>query len=100
MSFALLETSTIWMSMLVQPTGGLVQPDVTFLISLASLATSGASLAGFVITSGLAWRKERREAKHSEVDLEKKKLEVEKLRLELAAKQTENAQNSAAKPEA
>ena len=76
------------------------QPEVTFFISLASLATSGASLAGFFLTSGLAWRKERRESKHSDLDLEKKKLEVDKLRMELAAKQTENAKNTCSETEA
>ena len=60
--------------------------DVAVLISLVSLATSTTSLVGFMLTSALAWRKERRETKHSEVDLRKKELEIEKLRLEVAAK--------------
>ena len=79
---------------------GSAQPDVTFFISLASLATSGASLAGFLLTSSLAWRKEKRESKHSEVDLEKKRLEVEKLRLELAARMNESAKNGSSGTEA
>ena len=79
---------------------GNAQPDVTFFISLASLATSGASLAGFLLTSGLAWRKERRESKHSEVDLERKRLEVEKLKMELAAKAHDDAKTNSSGTEA
>ena len=60
--------------------------SVTYLISLASLATSGASLAGFCITSAISWRRERREQRHSDVDLEKKRLEIEKLRSDLVAR--------------
>jgi hypothetical protein len=41
------------------------------------------SLVGFFFTTAVAWRKERREQAHADVELEKKKLEVEKLRQEL-----------------
>jgi len=55
-------------------------------ISAASLLTSTASLAGYFFTSIVTWRRERRQQRHSELDLEKKKLELEKLRRELADK--------------
>ena len=58
---------------------GSAPSEVSLYISIASLATSAASLAGFLLTLALAWRKERRESRHSEVDLERKKLELEKL---------------------
>ena len=60
--------------------------NLSLYISAASLLTSTASLAGFFFTSIVTWRKERREQRHSELDLEKKKLELEKLRRELAGK--------------
>ena len=57
--------------------------NLAVLISVASLVTSLTSLVGFFFTTAVAWRKERREQVHADVELEKKKLEVEKLRLEL-----------------
>lgn len=56
---------------------------VALLISLVSVATSVASLIGFIGTTVVTWRKERREEQHSALDLEKKALEIEKLRSEL-----------------
>ena len=61
--------------------------NLTLYISAASLLTSTASFAGFFFTSIVSWRKERREQRHSEVDLEKKKLEIEKLKRELEQRQ-------------
>lgn len=60
--------------------------DLSLYISAASLLTSTASFAGFLFTSIVTWRKERREQRHADVDLEKKKLEVEKLKRELGQK--------------
>ncbi|MBL8529108.1 MAG: hypothetical protein JNL68_15585 [Burkholderiales bacterium] len=64
------------------------EPSVSLpmLISVASLLTSVTSLIGFLFTTGVAWRKERREQQHADLDLERKKLEVEKLRLEIEGK--------------
>jgi hypothetical protein len=57
--------------------------SLAMLISVASLLTSLASLGGFCFTTAVAWRRERREQQHADVELERKKLEVEKLRIEL-----------------
>jgi hypothetical protein len=57
--------------------------DLTLIISGVSFLTSIISLVGFILTTILRWRKERREHQLDDVELEKKKLEVEKLRLEL-----------------
>ena len=57
--------------------------SLAMLISVASLLASLTSLLGFFFTTAVAWRKERREQAHADVELEKKKLEIEKLRLEL-----------------
>jgi hypothetical protein len=39
-----------------------------------------------VATTIITWRKERRESNHAAIDLDKKKLELEKLREEITAK--------------
>ena len=59
------------------------------LVSMASLATSVASFFGFLITTGIAWRKERREGESADLDLERKKLELESLRLDIEKKRKE-----------
>lgn len=64
------------------------------LISIASLATSVASLFGLVVTTGIAWRKDRREEKFADIDLEKKKLELESMRLDLEKKRQEGSSQS------
>ena len=56
---------------------------LSILISIASLLTSLASFVGFFITTALALRKEKREQRQADLDLEKKRLEIEKLRQEL-----------------
>jgi len=56
---------------------------------MASLATSVASFFGFLITTGIAWRKERREGESADLDLERKKLELESLRLDIEKKRKE-----------
>jgi hypothetical protein len=49
-----------------------------------SLLTSIGSLLGFISTTILAWKKERREARTGLIDDERRKLELEKLKAELA----------------
>jgi hypothetical protein len=61
------------------------------LTSIASFLTSVASLAGFLLTAGLARRKERRERQQSALDLETKRLELEKLRIDLERQKHESS---------
>jgi len=44
-------------------------------------------------TTGIAWRKERREQQQADLDFEMKRLEVEKLRLEIERKKQESKPN-------
>jgi hypothetical protein len=53
------------------------------LVLVISTATSIVSLIGLLSTNLLAWRREAREARSSEIELERQRLEIEKLRLEL-----------------
>jgi type VI protein secretion system component VasK len=55
-------------------------------VALGSLVSSGTTFLGWLITMFVTWRKERRESEHATIDLEKKKLELEKLREEISAK--------------
>ncbi|MDD2922963.1 MAG: hypothetical protein PHQ36_11830 [Anaerolineales bacterium] len=50
---------------------------------VASFATSLASLVGFVMTTAITWRKEKRESALAEIQRKKLELELEKSRLEL-----------------
>jgi hypothetical protein len=50
------------------------------LLAWASFLASCITLIGFLVTTVITWRKERREPEHSSVDLDKNKLELEKLR--------------------
>ncbi len=68
-------------------------PQLAYLILVVSLLTSIISLLGFVITTFFAWRKERREREHSDLDLEKKRLEVERLRQELVRGRRQDSQD-------
>jgi hypothetical protein len=61
------------------------------LISVATLVTSVTSLFGFFFTTGIAWRKERREQQVADLDLEMRRLEVEKLRLEVERKKQDSS---------
>ena len=54
------------------------------LIAYVSLATSMISLIGMVLSQMIMWRKERRDSSQADFDLEKKKLEIEKLKLDIA----------------
>lgn len=53
------------------------------LLGIASLVTSCTTLIGFIVTTIITWRKERRESDHASIELEKKQLELEKLRREI-----------------
>ncbi len=48
-----------------------------------SVATSIVSLIGLLSTNLLAWRREARESRSAEVQLQRQQLEIEKLKLEL-----------------
>jgi cell shape-determining protein MreC len=58
----------------------------TKLFTTVAMVTSFMTFFGFVATTIITWRKERRESNHAPIDLEKKKLELEKLREEITAK--------------
>ena len=61
-------------------------PDAQFVLRLASFITSVTTLIGFLVTTVITWRKEPRESNHASVELEKNKLELEKLRREIGDK--------------
>lgn len=71
---------------LLVPLKGSRGGDIEWLVQLLVVLTSGTSLIGFVTTTIITWRKQRRESEHATIDLEKKKLELEKLREEITAK--------------
>ena len=52
------------------------------MVSIISFLASLTSLIGFLSTTVLAWRKEKRETRSTELDIQKKELEIEKLRKE------------------
>ena len=64
------------------PKGG---ADFNILV-VGSLLTSCATLIGMLVTTIVTWRKEHRESNHAATYLDKKKLELEKLREEITAK--------------
>jgi len=64
--------------------------DLEQLGKILSIAAAAASLAGFFITSSLAFRKEQREREHGDLELELKRLEIEKLRSELESKKRQD----------
>lgn len=57
--------------------------DLAIILSVISLLTSLVALLGFFSTTILAWRKEKRDVRHSELELTKKELEIRKLQTEL-----------------
>ena len=66
------------------PNGG---GDLNILVVGSLLGSSCATLIGMLVTTIVTWRKEHaRELEHATIDLEKKKLELEKLREEISAK--------------
>ena len=66
--------------------------------SVITLLTSVTSLAGLLITNFISWRKERREAASTRLELEKKKLELEMLRHDLSRKQSEKLRDGSEPP--
>ena len=56
------------------------------MVVFASLVTFVTTFLGFLVTTIMTWRKERRETYHASVELEKNKLEIEKLRREIGDK--------------
>jgi len=63
------------------------------IITGVTLVTSLTSLLGFLSTTVLAWRKEKRDSAALLFDNEKKELELEKLRLELEKMKTEEKES-------
>lgn len=61
--------------------------NFALILSAISFLTSLTALLGFFSTTALAWRKEKREERHSELELRKKELEIEKLQTELKARE-------------
>ncbi len=59
--------------------------SLSLLVSIVSLFTSVTSILGFIVTTIMAWRKEKRELQNAGLDSERNRLEIEKLRRELAA---------------
>jgi uncharacterized membrane protein YfcA len=64
--------------------------DTAVAVSLVSLLTSLTSLIGFFSTTLLAWRKEKRETIAAGIELQKKELELEKLRMEVKKSGNQN----------
>jgi hypothetical protein len=62
------------------------------LLALASLLTSITSLLGFVSTTVISWRREKREAEEAELEKQLQELEVERLRLELEQMKAERGE--------
>lgn len=63
------------------PWPGLLRSE-EFLV-FASLVTFVTTFLGFLVTTVLTWRKELGESNHASVELEKNRLELEKLRREI-----------------
>jgi hypothetical protein len=61
--------------------------DISAILAITSLLTSLTSLLAFFFTTLLIWRKEKREQQQAELDLEKKRLEFEKMYLEIVQNQ-------------
>lgn len=59
--------------------------DTAVIISVVSLLTSLTSLVAFFSTTILAWRKEKRETVMAELEIKKKELEIEQLKIKLAS---------------
>ena len=57
------------------------------IMSFFSVLTSVASLLGLFFTTVSTWRKEKREQQQAELDFERKRLELEKIRLEIGQSQ-------------
>lgn len=60
--------------------------DTSDILVFTSLITSLVSLVGLLLSTWAAWRKERRDKDFSDLELEKKKLELEAIRHDLKQK--------------
>ena len=58
-------------------------PDAQLVLTRGSFIISVTTLIGFLVTTLIIWRKELGESNHASVELEKNKLELEKLRREI-----------------
>jgi hypothetical protein len=58
-------------------------PDAQFVLTRGSFIISVTTLIGFLVTTLIIWRKELGESNHASVELEKNRLELEKLRREI-----------------
>lgn len=56
------------------------------MVVFASLVTSVTTFLGFLVTTGMTWRKERRETDHASVELEKTNLSLRSSAARLATK--------------
>ncbi len=57
--------------------------QIELLLPLMTFLTSVTTLIGFISTTWLAWRKEKREARMAALDVRREEIELEKARLEL-----------------
>jgi hypothetical protein len=57
--------------------------DARFVLTLGSFITSVTTLIGFLVTTLIIWRKKLGESNHASVELEKNRLELEKLRRQI-----------------
>lgn len=73
-------TVLLYRSSLADESAGL---DSAALTMIGSAATSLIALVGFIITTVLSLRRERRETRESELILKQKEIELERARLEL-----------------
>lgn len=65
--------------------------ETSNLALVSSLATSLASLIGFITTTAITWRKEKRESSLADMERKKLELELEKSKLELEELKREKA---------
>jgi len=70
------------------------QLNLAALTSVASLVSSGIGIVGIVITTAIAWRKERREQQQGNIDLEIKRLQLERLRSEDERKKPDSSSST------
>jgi hypothetical protein len=89
LSTALLVWSLFTYLTTVQRRSLLAEADASSLVLVISIATSLVSLIGLLSTNLLAWRREAREARTAEVQLQRQQLEIEKLKLELEKQKRE-----------
>ena len=74
----------MWVSSILLFGWELQRAELAILLAIGSVLASFTAFLAWVVTTIFTWRKERRESYHSNIELEKKKLELEKLRREVA----------------